>query len=142
MLQGVGVHLTIAHNGLEAVEHASSGTFDAIFMGPCGCRRWTALEATRRIRAIGGYLADIPIIALTANAFADDIKACRDAGMNDFIAKPLRKKILLEKLANVVAGSPQRCKQAETAAHSYLPIVAPAAVAMTRSRAGSRPHSV
>jgi HPt (histidine-containing phosphotransfer) domain-containing protein len=76
-------------------------------------------------------LADIPIIALTANAFADDIKACRDAGMNDFIAKPLRKKILIEKLANVVTSSAQRGKPAKTAARSDLPMVAPAAVAMT-----------
>ena len=103
MVQDVRVQLTIAHNGREAVEHASNGTFDAIFMD-MRMPEMDGLEATRKIRALGGHLADIPIIALTANAFADDIKACRDAGMNDFIAKPLRKKILIEKLANVVSG--------------------------------------
>jgi HPt (histidine-containing phosphotransfer) domain-containing protein len=51
--------------------------------------------------------------------------------MNDFVAKPLRKKILIEKLANVATGSVLRCKKAKTAAHADLPIVAPAAVAMT-----------
>jgi signal transduction histidine kinase/CheY-like chemotaxis protein/HPt (histidine-containing phosphotransfer) domain-containing protein len=123
MVQDIRVTLTIAHNGREAVEHASRGIFDAIFMD-MRMPEMDGLEATRKIRAIGGHLADIPIIALTANAFADDIKACRDAGMNDFIAKPLRKKILTEKLANVV-------KQAKTTAHCGLPMVAPAAVAMT-----------
>jgi CheY-like chemotaxis protein len=130
MVQDVGVQLTIAHNGREAVEHATKGTFDAIFMD-MRMPEMDGLEATRRIRALGGYLADIPIIALTANAFTDDVKACRDAGMNDFVAKPLRKKILIEKLANVVSGSPQRCKQAKAVGGDDLPIVAPAAVAMT-----------
>jgi len=130
MVQGVGVQLTIAHSGREAVEHASSGTFDAIFMD-MRMPEMDGLEATRRIRALGGRLADIPIVALTANAFADDIKACRDAGMDDFIAKPLRKKILIEKLAKVVSSSPQRRKQSKTTAHYELPIVAPAVVAMT-----------
>jgi CheY-like chemotaxis protein len=130
MVQDVRLQLTIAHNGREAVEHASNGTFDAIFMD-MRMPEMDGLEATRRIRALGGHLADIPIIALTANAFADDIKACRDAGMNDFVAKPLRKKILIEKLANVVSGSPERCKQVKAAAHGDLPIVAPAVVAMT-----------
>jgi HPt (histidine-containing phosphotransfer) domain-containing protein len=51
--------------------------------------------------------------------------------MNDFVAKPLRKKILIEKLANVVSGSLKRRKQAKTTAHNDLPTVAPAAVAMT-----------
>ena len=103
MLQDVRVKLTIAQNGREAVEHACNGTFDAIFMD-MRMPEMDGLEATRTIRALEGHLADIPIIALTANAFADDIKACRDAGMNDFVAKPLRKKILIEKLANVVSG--------------------------------------
>ena len=130
MIQDIEVHLTIAHSGREAVKHASVGTFDAIFMD-MRMPEMDGLEATRRIRALGGHLAEIPIIALTANAFADDIQACRDAGMNDFIAKPLRKKMLIEKLANVVSSLPQRRKQAKPSAHDDLPIVAPAAVAMT-----------
>src|SRR4051812_11161639 len=130
MVQDVRVRLTIAGNGREAVEHASSATFDAIFMD-MRMPEMDGLEATRKIRELGGHLADIPIIALTANAFADDIKACRDAGMNDFIAKPLRKKILIEKLANVVSRSPQRRKPAPRIAHHDLPMVAPGTAAMS-----------
>ncbi|MEN3379660.1 MAG: hypothetical protein V7604_5015, partial [Hyphomicrobiales bacterium] len=43
----------------------------------------------------------LPICAVTANAFADDIRACREAGMNDFIAKPIRKAHLIDKLAQI-----------------------------------------
>jgi len=46
------------------------------------------LAATRAIRALGGRAGTIPIIALTANAFAAEMQDCRDAGMNDHIAKP------------------------------------------------------
>lgn len=54
------------------------------------------LAATRAIRAKGGALASVPIIAFTANAFADDQAACRDAGMNGYIAKPVRKNVLID----------------------------------------------
>jgi len=47
------------------------------------------LTAARRIRALGGRAATVPIVALTAGAFAGDIQACRDAGMNDHVAKPI-----------------------------------------------------
>ena len=87
-------------------------------------------EATRKIRALDGPRAGVQIIALTANAFADDIKACHDAGMNDFVAKPLRKKTLVEKLTKIVADRPQLHQQA-IEAYNNLPLVPPAAVAMT-----------
>ena len=91
------------------------------------------LQATREIRALGGPWAHIPIIALTANAFADDVKACRDAGMSDFVAKPIRKNLLIEKLVMAVADRPQQADQAAAGKSGYagLPAVAPAAVAMT-----------
>jgi CheY-like chemotaxis protein len=59
------------------------------------------LAATRRIRQLGGVFETLPICAVTANAFADDIRACREAGMNDFIAKPIRKAHLVDKLAQI-----------------------------------------
>ena len=100
------------------------------------------LEATRAIRALGGDWSRLPIIALTANAFADDVKDCRDAGMNDFIAKPIRKTTLIETLADAlashplladtVADAPARAKaESDTALAQALPMVPPAEVAMT-----------
>jgi len=56
------------------------------------------LAATRAIRALGGQLATVPIIALTANAFPEDVAACFAAGMTGFVAKPVRKETLLAAL--------------------------------------------
>ena len=75
------------------------------------------LEATRAIRARGGALAAMPIIALTANAFADDMKACRDAGMNDFVAKPIRKRLLVEKLAKIAQAAARGGRRPRRAGH-------------------------
>jgi HPt (histidine-containing phosphotransfer) domain-containing protein len=97
------------------------------------------LEATRAIRALGGAMGRVPIIALTANAFADDIKACRDAGMDEFIAKPVRKKMLAEKLANLLARHPylQNATHAKAGpperdikVDDTLPVTPPAEVAL------------
>ena len=80
-------------------------TFDVVFMD-MRMPEMDGLEATRAIRALAGRAA-VPIIALTANAFADDIKACRDAGMDAFIAKPIRKsRNVIETLAAALVGHP------------------------------------
>jgi CheY-like chemotaxis protein len=55
------------------------------------------LEATRRIRRIPGR-QDVPIIAMTANAFAEDKVRCLTAGMNDFIVKPVEPEVLFSTL--------------------------------------------
>jgi signal transduction histidine kinase/FixJ family two-component response regulator len=133
MVQGLSVDLTIAANGREALEQASRRTFDIVFMD-MRMPEMDGLEATRGIRAIGGPWTHIPIVALTANAFADDVKACRDAGMSDFVAKPIRKKLLIEKLVMAVADHPRQHNQtAKTMEHDDLPAVA---LAMAE-RAGS-----
>ena len=140
LLQAFDVEISIAANGRLAVEQASTGTFDIAFMD-MRMPEMDGLEATRAIRALGGDWSRLPIIALTANAFADDVKDCRDAGMNGFIAKPIRKKTLIETLANALAGHPlladivadatARPKEGEDALRvQALPMVPPAEVAM------------
>ena len=62
------------------------------------------LEAARAIRLRGDATGSIPIIAFTANAFEDDVQACRDLGMNDFVAKPVRKKVLVDAILRVWPG--------------------------------------
>jgi signal transduction histidine kinase/CheY-like chemotaxis protein/HPt (histidine-containing phosphotransfer) domain-containing protein len=105
LMQNFRIDVTVAANGIEAVEHARRRTFDIVFMD-MRMPEMDGLEATRRIRALGGAWSHVPIVALTANAFADDVKACRDAGMTEFVPKPMRKKALIEKLALLLADHP------------------------------------
>jgi signal transduction histidine kinase/AmiR/NasT family two-component response regulator/HPt (histidine-containing phosphotransfer) domain-containing protein len=120
MLKEFDIDLHVACDGVETVEAASKGEFDAIFMD-MRMPRMDGLEATRAIRALDGAHGAVPIIALTANAFADDVKACRDAGMDDFVAKPIRKRLLVEKLA-VIAGTALGSQLREL---RHLPAVVP-----------------
>jgi CheY-like chemotaxis protein len=63
------------------------------------------LEATRRIRALDWPRAkSVPILALTANVFREDIEKCLTAGMNDHVGKPLDLEVLLEKLRQYLAA--------------------------------------
>jgi CheY-like chemotaxis protein/HPt (histidine-containing phosphotransfer) domain-containing protein len=102
MLKEFDIDLHVARDGVETVAAAAQDQFDAIFMD-MRMPRMDGLEATRAIRALAGSHGAVPIIALTANAFADDVQACRDAGMDDFVAKPIRKRLLVEKLAAIAA---------------------------------------
>jgi HPt (histidine-containing phosphotransfer) domain-containing protein len=64
----------------------------------------------------------VPIIAFTANAFAEDIEACREAGMNDFVVKPARKKAMVEAILRVLPEPPAATgKPAEHAAPPLVP---------------------
>lgn len=92
----------IAKNGLEALqkfEKADPGTYDAILMDVM-MPVMDGLTATEKIRGLERSDAKtIPIIAMTANAFAEDVKNCLDAGMNAYLAKPLE----IEKVIAVIA---------------------------------------
>jgi len=94
MLKGFDIRLEMAANGAEAVAAVTRETFDLIFMD-MQMPDVDGLAATRMIRAKGGWFATVPIVALTGNAFDDDQRACLDAGMNAFIAKPINKTLML-----------------------------------------------
>jgi CheY-like chemotaxis protein/HPt (histidine-containing phosphotransfer) domain-containing protein len=110
----------VAGNGRIALDYASGMIFDIVFMD-MRMPEMDGLEATRAIRALGGAQGRVPIVALTANAFADDIKACRDAGMDEFIAKPVRQKTLMEKLAELLADHPRLRDAGATTEPAPLP---------------------
>ena len=96
-LRGFDVQTDTVGDGLEAVHAASSFVYDVICMD-MRMPDMDGLTATRLIRARGGALASIPIIALTANAYKEDVDACYAAGMTGFIAKPVRKEAFLAAL--------------------------------------------
>lgn len=99
LLEEQGASITAVENGrlaLEAIRNAAPHTYDAILMDVM-MPEMNGLEATRCIRAFEGKGPgeSTPIIAMTANVFADDVKACLDAGMNSHIGKPLDMKVLI-----------------------------------------------
>ncbi|TBN32259.1 ATP-binding protein [Pseudomonas sp. BGI-2] len=89
MLRSLGFTVSVATDGAQAVRSAESLIFEAILMD-CRLPIIDGYEATRQIRQLPGC-ADLPIIALTANALQGDREACLSAGMNDYLAKPFKR---------------------------------------------------
>ncbi len=89
MLRSLGFEVSLATDGAEAIRSAESLIFTAILMD-CRLPLIDGYEATRQIRQLPGC-ANLPIIALTANALQGDREACLAAGMNDYLAKPFKR---------------------------------------------------
>jgi two-component system sensor histidine kinase/response regulator len=87
LLRGVGLVVDVAANGAIAVEKVKSASFDIVLMD-MQMPVMGGLEATRIIRSMPEFHA-LPIVAMTANAMQSDREACREAGMNDHVAKPI-----------------------------------------------------
>jgi signal transduction histidine kinase/CheY-like chemotaxis protein/HPt (histidine-containing phosphotransfer) domain-containing protein len=103
MLREFDMQLHMVCDGAEAITAAFQFPFDLALMD-VHMPEMDGLRATRIIRG-RGKLASLPIIAFTANAFADDVKACFDAGMNDFVAKPVRKNVLVRAILRQLNAS-------------------------------------
>ena len=88
MLEKLGATVDVAVNGLEALEMALAADYDLVLMD-CQMPVMDGLEATRRLRTSGGGRSQVPVAALTANAMTGDRERCLDAGMDDFLAKPI-----------------------------------------------------
>jgi CheY-like chemotaxis protein len=110
LLLKMGHQPIVATNGIEAIEfwraaHASGTPFDRVLMD-VHMPSLDGLEATRQIRALEAEAgtARTPILALTANAFAEDRDACYEAGMDGFLVKPLDRESLAAALASGAAA--------------------------------------
>jgi CheY-like chemotaxis protein len=104
MLRARGLSVEVVEDGEQAVAAALTGHYDAIFMD-CQMPNVDGFEATRRIRATETG-PPVPIIAMTANAFEEDRRACLEAGMSDFLPKPWKPAQLSEVLERLTAHAP------------------------------------
>ncbi len=96
LLQTVGLVVEVADDGEAAVAMASRNHYDLILMDML-MPRLNGIDATRAIRVLPGG-GQLPILAMTANAFNEDRQRCLDAGMNDHIAKPVQPSILFARV--------------------------------------------
>jgi CheY-like chemotaxis protein/HPt (histidine-containing phosphotransfer) domain-containing protein len=103
MLTRLGYSVDIAEDGRRAVDLVLSRHYDVVLMD-CQMPELDGFAATREIRAAGGAAGAVPIIALTASALASDEERCRDAGMDDFLSKPVRREALAATLQRWMTG--------------------------------------
>jgi CheY-like chemotaxis protein len=98
VLSKLGYNPDLANNGQEAVDKLHKNPYDLIFMDIM-MPELDGLETTRHIRA--NFEKQPMIVAMTANAMAEDREACKDAGMNDYLSKPIKLDELLVMLQKV-----------------------------------------
>lgn len=107
LLKMYGARSVVMTDGIQAVEEfqrAEPGTYDAVLMD-IRMPRMNGYDAARAIRRMAKEDAGtIPIIAMTANAFAEDVQEALEAGMNAHVAKPIDVKILRDTLTGLLAG--------------------------------------
>ena len=87
LLEEAGLVVDVADNGRIALDMAQRGAYDLVFMD-MQMPVMDGVEATRELRKVA-RLAQLPIVAMTANAMEQDRRKCMDAGMNDFLVKPI-----------------------------------------------------
>jgi two-component system, sensor histidine kinase len=102
MLREFDAETCIVTDGAQAVQAASENEYDVVLMD-VQMPVMDGLAATRAIRASG--FSSLPILALTANAFPEDARLCREAGMSDFLAKPLRKQTLVDTMLQALGSA-------------------------------------
>jgi len=102
-LNQYGIAHDVAVDGREALEAVKRQRYDVVLMD-LHMPEMDGLEATRGIRELSGDAASVPIVALTANAFADDIERCRQAGMDGHLGKPFGKEDLVLAIGAALSG--------------------------------------
>jgi len=112
LLQKAGFSVDMVDNGLQAVAKVKEGIYNAVLMD-VQMPEMDGLEATIRIRQEAGAGTHIPIIAMTAHALKGDRERCLEAGMDDYVSKPLDPRLLMKKLDQWMAGGTEEPIRAE-----------------------------
>ena len=109
VLRQAGANVSLAEHGAQALERLEAGDGIDLILMDCQMPVMDGFEASRRIRGLDAY-RDTPIVAMTANAMDGDRERCLNAGMDDYMAKPIESETLLETvgrhLGRVLASSP------------------------------------
>ncbi len=103
ILGGLGLSVDVVEDGAQAVQAARTGGYDLILMD-VHMPVMDGLDATRAIRGLGGVVARTPVIALTANVQPEQAAACREAGMDAHVGKPIQIAELLAAMSAVTAA--------------------------------------
>jgi two-component system, sensor histidine kinase and response regulator len=124
LLRQLGLAVTVARHGQEALDLVESMPFDLVLMD-MQMPVMDGLSATRRIREQQRW-KDLPIVAMTANVLESDRQRCLDAGMNDFIAKPIEPHLLSQVLMRWLSPDPALPPSADRPTDALpLPTLAP-----------------
>jgi CheY-like chemotaxis protein/HPt (histidine-containing phosphotransfer) domain-containing protein len=138
VLEPMGCQVDSAHSGTEAVKLFKPGHYDLVLMD-CQMPELDGLSATRRIRKLEGGQTRVPVVAVTAGTVSGARRACLDAGMDDFLAKPfslgrLRQKVLEWLLPRVDSEPPPSDSEDRASEPAAAPPAAPHAPAVDLSR--------
>ncbi len=119
MLERSGHRVALVGNGAEAVEAAAAETFDVAVMD-MQMPVMDGVEATRRIRALGGAAAGLPIVALSADAVVENRRLYEGVGLDAFLTKPVDWEVLGEALLRAAAARPAALRAVEQAGPELL----------------------
>jgi signal transduction histidine kinase/DNA-binding response OmpR family regulator len=115
LLRKLGASVHSVGNGLEVLGALTEGHYDLVFMD-CQMPEMDGYEATRRLRRLpaSNPNRNIPVIALTANALATDLEACLEAGMNEYLSKPIDRARLEKTLSKIQSDADSHAHGFET----------------------------
>eukprot|EP01133_Synstelium_polycarpum_P005522 gene5522-6378_t len=135
ILNDAGIRVDIASNGAIALAKIEENSYDGVLMD-CQMPVMDGYQATRKLRQDPRY-SNLPVIAMTANAMVGDKEKCLDAGMNDFIAKPIDVAQLFGTLARWIAPAmPQDMAVVVAQPEAELPVIAGLKMAEAMRRVG------
>jgi signal transduction histidine kinase/CheY-like chemotaxis protein/HPt (histidine-containing phosphotransfer) domain-containing protein len=127
MLAAAGHRVDSASDGAEALAAVQRETYDVVLMD-LQMPVMDGLEASRRIRALPDGRASVPILAVTASVLPEQVEACRVAGMDGHLAKPIDRESLLAAVAQLAAGTPLPARSGGPHGEQVEPLLDPAAL--------------